>query len=253
MSLLWRAPAYLATRSHLCGDRDSAGHDSLPLAGLPGRGSLQVDVINSVRRGMFPAIAQLAQASDSDSINRSAATLRTAVATLGVRMQCLFVVDGDFFAGVNIAQREEQYVAVQILHVGVRLARMIDVMRAVAAPGAVQTATAVDVADAQDSAVATELRSFEIRDAFARVLRDLFSARKKLGGKATSAINARRFDREPWCELNFHHSHFTTDRLPERCLSCSPPCEMPRTNQGRFCSGSATLMSGKSSTCRRPR
>jgi len=228
VSLLWRAPAYLATRSHLGGDRDSPSHDSFPLAGLPGRRSLQVDVIRHGTHKHFIPTGLIfniplapGRASDSDSINRSAASLRTAVATLGVRMQCLFVVDGDFFAGVNIAQREEQYVAVQILHVGVRLARMIDVMRAVAAPGAVQTATAVDVADAQDSAVTTALRSFEIRDAFARVLRDLFSARKKFGGKATSAINARRFDREPWCELNFHHSHFTTDRFPERCAHAS--------------------------------
>lgn len=105
-------------------------------------------------------------------------------------MQCFFVVDGDFFAGMNIPQGEEQYVAVQILHVGIRLATVIDVMRTVAAAGAVQTPTTTDVADAQDSAVATALRSFEIRDAFARVLRDLFSARKKDGGKATSAINA---------------------------------------------------------------
>ena len=136
-------------------------------------------------------------------------------------MQCLFVVDGDFFAGMNIPQGKKQNVAVQILHEGVRLATVVDVMRAVATARAIQTATAIDVADAQDSAVATALRSFEIRDAFARVLRDLFSARKKLGGKATSAINARRFDREPWCELNFHHSHFTTDRLPERCAHAS--------------------------------
>ena len=132
-------------------------------------------------------------------------------------MQSLFVIDGDFFAGMNISQSEEQDVAVQILHVGVRLATVIDVMRAVSVAAAVQAPTAIDVADAQDSAVATALRSFEIRDAFARVLRDLFSARKKHGSKAPSAINARRFDREPGCELNFHHSHFTTDRLLERC------------------------------------
>ena len=137
-------------------------------------------------------------------------------------MQCLFVVDGDFFAGMNIPQGKEQYVAVQILHVGVRLATVIDVMRAVATARAVQTATAIDVADAEDSAVATALRSFEIRDAFARVLRDLFSARKKHGSKAPSAINARRFDRKPGCDLNFHHSHFTTDRLREPALRISP-------------------------------
>lgn len=133
-------------------------------------------------------------------------------------MQCLFVVDGDFFAGMNIPQGKKQNVAVQILHVGVRLATVIDVVRAVATAGTVQTTTAIDVADAQDSAVATALRSFEIRDAFTRVLRDLFPARKKRGSKATSAINARRFDREPGCEFNLHHSHFTTDRLLERCF-----------------------------------
>ena len=144
------------------------------------------------------------------------------MATLGVGMQSLFVVDGDFFARVNIAQGEEQYVAVQILHVGVRLATVIDVMRAVATAGAVQTPTATYVADAQDSAVATALRSFEIRDAFARVLRDLFSARKKHGSKTAPAINARRFDCKTWCEFDLHHSHFTTNRLLERCLKFYP-------------------------------
>src|SRR4030095_2536289 len=159
--------------------------------------------------------------SESNSINRCATTLRAAVATLGIGMQCLFVVNGDFFAGMNIPQGEEQYVTVQILHVGVRLATVIYVMRAVATACAVQTPTATDVADAEDSAVATALRSFEVRDAFACVLRDLFSAREKHGSKATSAINARRFDRETGCEFNLHHSHFTTDRLLERCAHAS--------------------------------
>ena len=132
-------------------------------------------------------------------------------------MQCFFVVDGDFFAGMNIPQGEEQYVAVQIFHVGVRLATVVDVMRAVATTCAVQTATAIDVADAQDSAVATALRSFEIRDAFARVLRDLFAARKKHSGKATSAINARRFDCETGCKSNLHQTAFY-DRSPSGAL-----------------------------------
>jgi hypothetical protein len=229
--LLPRAPAHLATRSHLGGDCDRPGHDSLPLAGLPGRRSLPVDGINLVsfqsseaklRNRLFARALPHGRASDSNSINCSATTLRAAVATLGVRMQCLFVVDGDFFAGMNIPQGKEQYVAVQILHVSVRLATVVDVMRAVATAGAVQTATAIDVADAEDSAVATALRSFEIRDAFARVLRDFLSARKKRGSKATSAINRRRFDRETGREVNLHHSHFTTDRLLESGLRLSP-------------------------------
>jgi hypothetical protein len=157
-------------------------------------------------------------------------------------MQCLFVVNGDFFAGMNIPQGKEQYVAVQILHVGVRLATVIDVVRAVATARAVQTATAIDVTDAEDSAVAAALRSFEIRDAFARVLCDLFSARKKHGSKAPSAINARRFDREPGCELNFHHSHFTTNQLPEPGLRISP-CRRERFPE---CTGLLMLWLGHS-------
>jgi len=119
-------------------------------------------------------------------------------------MQSLFVIDRNFFAGMNISQGEEQYVAVQILHEGVRLAAMIDVMRAVPAAGTVQAPTAADVADAQDSAVATALRSFEIRDALARVLRDLFAARKKHSSKAAPAVDARLFDCETGCEINLH-------------------------------------------------
>ena len=123
-------------------------------------------------------------------------------------MQSLFVIDGDFFAGMNIPQGKEQYVAVQIFHVGVRLATVIDVMRAVATTCAIQTPTAGDVADAQDSAVATTLSSFEIRNAFAGVLCDLFSAREKHGSKATSAVDARRFDRETGCKRNLHQTSF---------------------------------------------
>jgi len=165
-------------------------------------------------------------------------------------MQCFFVVDGDFFAGMNIPQGEEQYVAVQIFHVGVRLATVIDVMRAVASACAVQTATAIDVADAQDSAVATALRSFEIRDAFARVLRDLFSARKKDGGKATSAVDARRFDRETGCKSSLHQTAFY-DRSPSGARFEVQSLRTRKIlNESYLCSGSATPMRGKSLTCR---
>ena len=154
-------------------------------------------------------------------------------------MQCFFVVDGDFFAGMNIPQGEEQYVAVQIFHVGVRLATVIDVMRAVASACAVQTATAIDVADAQDSAVATALRSFEIRDAFARVLRDLFSARKKDGGKATSAVDARRFDRETGCKSSLHQTAFY-DRSPSGARFEIQSLRTRKIlNESYLCSGSA--------------
>ena len=119
-------------------------------------------------------------------------------------MQGLFVIDGNFFAGVNVAQSEEQYVAVQVFHVGVGFATVIDVMGAVTTAAPVQAPTAIEVADAQDSAVATALCSFEIRDALARVFGDLFSARKKHGSKAASAVDARLFDCETRCKTKLH-------------------------------------------------
>lgn len=63
-------------------------------------------------------------------------------------MQGLFVIDGNFFAGVNVAQSEEQHVAVQVFHVGIGFATVIDVMGAVTAAAPVQAPTAIDVADA---------------------------------------------------------------------------------------------------------
>ena len=94
-------------------------------------------------------------------------------------MQRLFIVDRDLFAGMNIPQREEEHVTIKSLHVGVRLAAVIDVMRAVAAAAAVQTPMAVDVADAQDGPSARPLSRFEIGDSLACVLSDLAAAPKR--------------------------------------------------------------------------
>ena len=68
--------------------------------------------------------------------------------SLRIRVQSLFVINGDFFSGINVAQREEQDVAAQVLHIGVRLAAVIDVMRAIAAAGTVEAPTTIDVTDA---------------------------------------------------------------------------------------------------------
>lgn len=50
-----------------------------------------------------------------------------------------FVVDGDFFAGFDVAQRDEENVAVKNLHKSVRLTTMIDIVGAVSPAAAVQT------------------------------------------------------------------------------------------------------------------
>jgi hypothetical protein len=59
-----------------------------------------------------------------------------------------FVVDGDFFAGFDVAQRDEENVAVKDLHISVRLATMIDIVGAVPPATAIQTPSIVNGADA---------------------------------------------------------------------------------------------------------
>ena len=104
-------------------------------------------------------------------------------------MERLFVIDRDLFTGANIAERKEQHVAVKRPHVGIRLAAMVDVVRAVAAATAVYAESSVDVADAQDTAVASALLRFQIVDALTGVFSDLSPALERNGGKAALAVN----------------------------------------------------------------
>jgi len=92
-------------------------------------------------------------------------------------MQRLFIIDRDFFARVDISQSEEHYVAIDRPHVGVWLAGMVDIMRAVAASTAVDAPGAVNIADAQLGAMGAAL-SFKIRNALAGVFSYLASVRK---------------------------------------------------------------------------
>ena len=119
-------------------------------------------------------------------------------------MQGLFVINRDLFTWLDIAQSKEQNVSVQILHVSVRLAAVIDIMRAVAAMAAIQTPTTVDVANAKYSSIATASGRFKVRDALARVLGDLSAARKTFRGKTAFAVDSRFPDRKARCEIEFH-------------------------------------------------
>ncbi len=103
-------------------------------------------------------------------------------------MKRVLIIDRDLFAGSNIPQRKEQDVAEDRLHVGVRFARVIDVVRAVAAAAAVQTPATIDVADAQFGSMRAAL-SFEIRNAFAGILGNLAPAAKTNRREATFAVN----------------------------------------------------------------
>ena len=87
-------------------------------------------------------------------------------------MQCLFVVDRDLFAGLDVAQGAEENVVVKDLHERVWTARVIDVVRSVPAAAPVKTPTIIHLADSQHAAMRTAPR-FGVRDFFSGVLGDL--------------------------------------------------------------------------------
>ena len=103
-------------------------------------------------------------------------------------MQRLFIVHGDFLAGADIAQGEEQDMAMDGADVGVRLAGMIDVMGAIPATTAIDAPFTVNIADAQFGAMSTTL-SFAIRDSLALIFGDLATVRKMSSRKAASAVD----------------------------------------------------------------
>lgn len=80
-----------------------------------------------------------------------------------------FVVDCDFLARLNVAQSDEQNVAVENLHEGAGFAAMINVMRAITAAAAVKTPAIIDGADAQPAPTRPAI-SFGVSDFFASVL-----------------------------------------------------------------------------------
>ncbi|MDX6610969.1 MAG: hypothetical protein QOD75_155 [Blastocatellia bacterium] len=57
-----------------------------------------------------------------DLIYRSPAIFRPAITPFFIRVMRAFVVDGDFFAGLDVTASEEKYVPVKNCHIGVRLA-----------------------------------------------------------------------------------------------------------------------------------
>jgi hypothetical protein len=77
-------------------------------------------------------------------------------------MKRLLVVDRDFFTWLDVSQSEKQHVTVQSSHEGIRLAGVIDVMRAVSAARSIQTKTPIDIADAQDLPMARAFAGFQV-------------------------------------------------------------------------------------------
>lgn len=107
---------------------------------------------------------------------------------LRIRQQSLFVIDSDFFAGADVPEREEQNVAVQVLHKSIRFATVIDVVRAVPAATSVQTEAAVNIADPQKAALARAPPRFKIIDSLAGVFGDFATAFEMISCETTFAV-----------------------------------------------------------------
>ena len=127
-------------------------------------------------------------------------------------MQRRLVIDCDLLTGANVSQRNEQNVLVEDLHEGIRLTRMIDVMRSVTPAAAVYTPAVVNRTDSQRLAVSSAIR-FGVRDPFTGIFGDLFAGGERSGGEASFAVNSRSFDSQTWGELKFHdHRSSGNDR-----------------------------------------
>ena len=80
-------------------------------------------------------------------INGSAASFCAADTAFVVGMQRRLVIDRDFFARLDVAQRNEENVVVKNLHECVGQARVINVVRSVSAATSVKTPATIDFTD----------------------------------------------------------------------------------------------------------
>lgn len=118
-------------------------------------------------------------------------------------MQGHSVINSNFFAGTYVAQGVELYVPVQDLHKAVWLARMIDVVRAVAPATPVQTPFPIYRTDPQQTATRSAFR-FSRRYSLAGVVGYLFTARERSCRKAPPAVDARFINSQTGSEFEFH-------------------------------------------------
>jgi hypothetical protein len=132
-----------------------------------------------------------------------------------------FVIYGYLFAGAYVAQGVELYVAVKNFHEGVRLAGMIDVVRAVAACASVQTPSSVNTTDAEHAPPGSPALGFGGRDFFSGVVCNLFAASEPDGRKAASAVDRRFFDSQSVCKFHIHRREQACAEMRERILVLS--------------------------------
>lgn len=126
-------------------------------------------------------------------------------------MESGFVVDGNLLTRSNIAQRNEEDVTVKYLHVAVRFAGMVDIMRAVPSLAPIKTPALINRADTQSSPACSPI-SFGVRYFFASVFRYLQTTPKGSSRKTTLAFNWRVVDLESWIQVQPHVSRLQARR-----------------------------------------
>jgi hypothetical protein len=88
-----------------------------------------------------------------------------------------FVVEGNLFARLDIPECEKQNVTIEYFHVAVRLAGVINVMRAISTSAAIEAPALINCANTE-AATASPAVSFGIGDSLAGILCYLSASRK---------------------------------------------------------------------------
>ncbi len=99
------------------------------------------------------------------------------------------IIDGNLIAGVDIAQGDEEDMAIENLHICVGFTGVINVVRAVPALAAIKTPTVVNRTDAQLSTVGPAI-SFRIRNLLAAILSYFPTPFESHAGEAAFTFNA---------------------------------------------------------------
>ena len=118
-------------------------------------------------------------------------------------MERRFVIERNLLAGADIAECDKEDMAIEYLHISVRFAGMIDVMRAIPALAAIEAPAFIDRTDTQTSSPGTAI-SFGIRYSLARVFRYLPAAQEMRPRETPLAFNSRALDFQSGIQLKFH-------------------------------------------------
>lgn len=114
---------------------------------LPRRGfhhSEEIPIFRDILRSSLGTRARLISTSLADFVYCSATGRGAAGTSLLVRVKRRLVVNSDLLPWLDVAQRDEENMAVEDFHVAVGPARMVDVVSAVSTFAAVQAPTIVD-------------------------------------------------------------------------------------------------------------